>query len=1004
MDVHPSEPGRLLPRRAHRAIVALLVLFALLIAGPRLIAVYTDWLWFGEVGYREVWGTIIVTRLVLFAAVTLVVTGLLFGVTAWAYRARPLFAVGPDDPIERYRIVVLRRPKLFAIGIPLLLGLFFGLSAQSQWARVQLFLHGGSFGSVDAQFGYDVGFYVFDLPFYRLVLTWAFLALFLALVLCTATHYLFGGLRLPFATGAGDRRGATGAAGATTRAARIQIAVLAGSFVALKAVAYWFDRYQLLWSGRKEPTFTGAGFTDINAVLPARLILVAIAVLCAAAFFASILLDDLRVPLMATALLVLSSIVVGGIFPALTEQFSVRPNAADRESPYIERNIAATRQAYGIEADRVEYLDYPGVGTRPPREIPADVTTIANARLLDPNVLSRTFTQQQQLKNFYGFTPQLDIDRYTIDGEVGDYIVAARELSPKSLSGNQTQWINRHTVYTHGNGFVAAPANRVNAAVRDAAAAGSGSDSGYPIYTVSDIASQASGRQLIPVEQPRIYFGELIAASDPDYAIVGGSAGAAPREYDTDTSQYTYTGSGGVPIGSWINRLAFAVRYGERNILFSGAIGADSKIIFDRDPKTRVERVAPWLRTDGNPYPAVVDGRIVWIVDGYTTLAHYPYAQAGALPDAHVSDTGRLLPGEPVSYIRNSVKATVDAYDGTVTLYQVDTNDPVLAAWMGAFPGAVQPPESITPELRSHFRYPEDLFGLQRDRLAKYHVDDPREFFTNNAFWSVPSDPTSEAVGSQPPYYVLVGDRESAAPSFRLASAMVGFNREFLSAYISVNSDPDGYGRMEVLQLPTDTQTQGPQQTQNSMISDTRVASERTLLERSNRIHYGNLLTLPIADGGVLYVEPLYTERLTSTADGSTFPQLSRVLVSYREPSAGGVRVGYAPTLAEALDQVFGAGTGRMATAPGGDAATPPPPDPAATAPPPEEGATVPPPTAPPAEPTPEQLTAAVLELNSALADLRDAQRTGDFTSYGAALDRLQRAIDNFLAAGGSLN
>ncbi|MHC3367950.1 UPF0182 family protein [Rhodococcus aetherivorans] len=924
--MHPSEPGRLLPRRAHRAIVALLVLFALLIAGPRLIAVYTDWLWFGEVGYREVWGTIIVTRLVLFAAVTLVVTGLLFGVTAWAYRARPLFAVGPDDPIERYRIVVLRRPKLFAIGIPLLLGLFFGLSAQSQWARVQLFLHGGSFGSVDAQFGYDVGFYVFDLPFYRLVLTWAFLALFLALVLCTATHYLFGGLRLPFATGAGDRRGATGAAGATTRAARIQIAVLAGSFVALKAVAYWFDRYQLLWSGRKEPTFTGAGFTDINAVLPARLILVAIAVLCAAAFFASILLDDLRVPLMATALLVLSSIVVGGIFPALTEQFSVRPNAADRESPYIERNIAATRQAYGIEADRVEYLDYPGVGTRPPREIPADVTTIANARLLDPNVLSRTFTQQQQLKNFYGFTPQLDIDRYTIDGEVGDYIVAARELSPKSLSGNQTQWINRHTVYTHGNGFVAAPANRVNAAVRDAAAAGSGSDSGYPIYTVSDIASQASGRQLIPVEQPRIYFGELIAASDPDYAIVGGSAGAAPREYDTDTSQYTYTGSGGVPIGSWINRLAFAVRYGERNILFSGAIGADSKIIFDRDPKTRVERVAPWLRTDGNPYPAVVDGRIVWIVDGYTTLAHYPYAQAGALPDAHVSDTGRLLPGEPVSYIRNSVKATVDAYDGTVTLYQVDTNDPVLAAWMGAFPGAVQPPESITPELRSHFRYPEDLFGLQRDRLAKYHVDDPREFFTNNAFWSVPSDPTSEAVGSQPPYYVLVGDRESAAPSFRLASAMVGFNREFLSAYISVNSDPDGYGRMEVLQLPTDTQTQGPQQTQNSMISDTRVASERTLLERSNRIHYGNLLTLPIADGGVLYVEPLYTERLTSTADGSTFPQLSRVLVSYREPSAGGVRVGYAPTLAEALDQVFGAGTGRMATAPGGDAATPPPP------------------------------------------------------------------------------
>lgn len=241
-------------------------------------------------------------------------------------------------------------------------------------------------------------------------------------------------------------------------------------------------------------------------------------------------------------------------------------------------------------------------------------------------------------------------------------------------------------------------------------------------------------------------------------------------------------------------------------------------------------------------------------------------------------------------------------------------------------PGTVQPEDTISADLRAHLRYPEDLFRIQRERLAKYHVNDPREFFTNNAFWSVPSDPTSESTGQQRPYYILVGDADTAAPSFRLASAMVGFNREFLSAYISAHSDPENYGKIEVLQLPTDSITQGPQQIQNSMISDTRVASERTLLERSNRIHYGNLLTLPIADGSVLYVEPLFTERLSSAADGSTFPQLSRVLVSYREQGTGGVRVGYAPTLAEALDQVFGAGTGRAATAPGGDAATPPPP------------------------------------------------------------------------------
>ena len=615
---------------------------------------------------------------------------------------------------------------------------------------------------------------------------------------------------------------------------------------------------------------------------------------------------------MATALLVLSSIVVGGAWPLAMEQFSVRPNAADVERQYIERNIAATRQAYRIDQEMVEYRDYPGVGTKSPRDVPADVTTIANARLLDPNVLSRTFTQQQQLKNFYSFPGVLDIDRYQIDGELSDYIVGARELSPDSLTGNQTDWINRHTVYTHGNGFVAAPANRVNAAVRDAANT-SDSNSGYPIYTVSDIASHKSDRQIIPVEQPRIYYGEVIAQADPDYAIVGGPPGSAPREYDTDTSKYTYTGRGGVSIGNWFNRALFATRFVERNILFSRAIGSESKMILYRDPKDRVQKVAPWLTTDTNAYPAVVAGRIVWIIDAYTTLDTYPYAQRSALGSPSVTASGVTRSASEVSYVRNSVKATVDAYDGTVTLYQVDRQDPVLQTWMRIFPGSVKSEDEIPDELRAHFRYPEDLFKVQRELLAKYHVDEPREFFTTNAFWSVPSDPTDDTIPEQPPFYVLVGDQQTAAPSFRLASAMVGFNREFLSSYISANSDPDDYGKITVLRLPTDTLTQGPQQIQNSMISDTRVASERTLLERSNRIHYGNLLTLPIADGGVLYVEPLYTERISTSPNSSTFPQLSRVLASFREPGGGGVKVGYAPTLAEALDQLFGPGAGQAA-------------------------------------------------------------------------------------------
>jgi len=412
------------------------------------------------------------------------------------------------------------------------------------------------------------------------------------------------------------------------------------------------------------------------------------------------------------------------------------------------------------------------------------------------------------------------------------------------------------------------------------------------------------------------------------------------------------------------------------------------------------------LTTDTDSYPAVVDGKIVWIVDGYTTLENYPYAQRASLDGLTVDSieptTGRPLPRDEVSYIRNSVKATVDAYDGSVKLYQVDETDPVLKAWMGVFPDSVQPESEISDELRSHFRYPEDLFKVQREMLAKYHVDDPNEFFTNNAFWSVPSDPTVDGGTelNQPPYYVLIGDPETGEPSFRLTSAMVGFNRELLASYISVRSDPENYGKFTILQLPTDTQTQGPQQAQNSMTSDARVASDRTLLQQSNNIQYGNLLTLPIADGGILYVEPLYTERNTTST--STFPQLTRVLVSYREPgSDGGVRVGYAARLSEALDQVFGSGTGTAATAPGGDAADPQPSTDSGEAVEAEGNtgeASVGTPNTAPTPQAPLATAAEVQELNDALAEVRTAQQSGDLGRLGDAFDALQDAIDAYNA------
>ncbi len=988
-----------LSRRSRVLLVAAIILAALLLLGPRLTDTYTNWLWFGEVGFRSVYLTVLRTRILLFIVVALFVGLVVWLALLLAYRTRPVFVpvAGPNDPIARYRTTVMSRLKLFGIGIPLVLGVLSGLVAQSNWVTVQLFLNGDSFGQKDPQFGLDVGFYAFDLPFYRMVLNWLFVAVVIAFFASLVTHYVFGGLRL------------TGREGTLTRPARIQLAVIAGIFVLLKAVAYWFDRYELLSSSRKEPTFTGGSYTDINAVLPAKLILLSIAVICAIAFFAGIVLRDLRVPAMAAALLVLSSVLVGAVWPLVVEQFSVRPNAADKESEYIERNIAATRQAFGITSDKIEYKDYKGDSSKSPLEVPVDAATIGNARLLDPNILSPTFTQLKQLKNFYGFPESLDIDRYTLNGDTQDYIVAARELHPSALSGNQTDWINKHTVYTHGNGFVAAPANRVNRPQYEDPNANTGgsSDSGYPIFLVSDLFN-STDQQQIKVEQPRIYYGELISQSNPDYAIVGAVNGSQPREYDSDTAQFTYSGKGGVSIGNWFNRLAFAAKYTERNLLFSSAIGDNSKIIFNRSPRERVQKVAPWLTTDGNAYPAVVNGRIQWIVDAYTTLDDYPYAQTtsleGAVEDSIDKKTGRLLPRKEVSYIRNSVKATVDAYDGTVTLYEVDPTDPVLKAWRGVFPGAVKPQSEISPELRAHFRYPEDLFKVQREMLTKYHVDNPREFFTNNAFWSVPSDPTTEGgTFNQPPYYVLLGDASANnKPVFNLTSAMVGYNRQFLSAYISVRSDPDGYGKFTILQLPTDTQTQGPQQTQNSMTTAPEVSSQKTLLSNSNKIRYGNLLTLPIADGGILYVEPFYNERNTG-AGSSTFPQLLRVLVSYRDV-AGSVKVGFASTLADALNQVL-PGTGSLATPFGGDPASRPKPG---TTPPTDHGATPPTQgTTPPTQgTTPPPATgsgakdAAAAELSKKIENVRNAMKSGNFQDFGKALEELDAAVKAYQDAG----
>ncbi|MEV4320464.1 UPF0182 family protein [Actinocrispum sp. NPDC049592] len=972
-----SRPSIGLPKLSRRSRILLIiaaVIVLILLVGARLLDTYVEWLWFGEVGFRSVFTTQILTRIALFFAIGIFVGGSLAISLIVAYRTRPVFVPvsGAEDPLARYRSTVVQRLRLFGIGLPLVTGLIAGWTGQGDWQKVQLLFNAVPFGQTDPEFNIDIGFYAFKLPFYEWLIGWFYVALVIAFIGAVITHYLFGGIRL------------AGRGGQLSGPARVHLSMVAGLFVLVYAIDYFFDRYTLLWSSRNDQ-FTGASYTDLNAVMPAKLILMSIAIFCAIAFFVGAFLRNLQLPAIALVLLVLSGLLVGVAWPAVLEQFSVKPNANEKEAKSIERNLNATKQAFGLTDDKITIDNYQtGSATSTDQQIRNDTGTIPNTRLLDPSILSPTFNQREARANFYSFPDKLDIDRYTVDGKVQDYIVAAREVATSKLTDTQNTWINKHMVYTHGNGFVAAPANKIDRAPStDASAQG-----GYPVFTVSDLnAINTKQKMDIPVTEPRIYYGELTQ----DYAIVGGSPGEAPGEADSaNDKSYFYKGSGGVPVNGWFNRLVFSAYYGERNILFNTGIGDGSKIIYNRDPRERVKLAAPWLTVDTDPYPAVVDGKIMWIVDGYTTLDNYPYAQSTSLGQV----TTDSLAGVPrqqdrkIGYIRNSVKATVDAFNGTVTLYGIDDQDPVLKAWSKVFPGTVQPSSAVPEELRKHFRYPEDLFKVQRDLLARYHVKTPQEFFSAQTFWDVPSDPTKEGgldptgnAAKQPPYYVLAQAPGQSQPTFQVTSALNSLKQQFLAAWVSVSSDPADYGHFRVLRLPTEGDTTpGPIQVQNQFRTTDQFTRDRTLFQNTGTdIQYGNLLTLPVG-GGLLYVEPIYLKQ----KDINAFPQLARVLVSYKN------RVGFSSTLEEALNQVFGPGSGANTTKPEDNTGNTPSTTPGTSStatPPANNGAATP------------EVSQAVTDIQNAIAKINTAQKAGNLGDLGKALEELDAATKRFTDA-----
>nr|WP_243695158.1 UPF0182 family protein [Agromyces protaetiae] len=880
------------PRTARRrapiaitiAIVALLVIGFFVFAG-----LYADVLWYDQLGFVEVLTTEWFARAILFFIGFVAMAAPVWASIQIAYRSRPVYAK-LNSQLDRYQEVFEPLRRLAMYGIPAVLGIFAGVATASRWELVLTWLNRTPFGQTDPQFGFDVGFYVFELPFYRSVVGFASAVVLLSTILVIATSYLYGAIRV------------SGREVVISKSARIQIAVTAGLYLALQAVSIWLDQYAAVTE--QSSLITGAAYTEVHAVIPGRGILAIIAAAVAILFFITAIIGRWRFPLVGTALLIVSSLIIGSLYPWVVQRFQVDPSERVLEEPYIQRNIDLTRDAYGV-AD-IDEIPYEAKTDAEPGALRSDAETTASIRLMDPAVISSAFQQLQQFRQYYQFPDDLDVDRYPLpDGGTQDSIVAVRDVNLEGL-GDASTWYNSHIVYTHGYGLVAAAGNQRSV-------------DGQPVFLQSGIPSAGQLGDF----QPRVYFGQ----TSPAYSIVGAPDGAKPVELDypaggneAEQTQTTFDGDGGPKLDNAFKKLVYALKFQSEQIFLSDAVNDDSQILYDRDPIERVKKVAPYLTPDSDVYPSVVDGRIVWIVDGYTLSDQFPYSNKVSMSEA-IADSEGLTPTlafDEINYIRNSVKATVDAYDGTVTLYAWDQDDPILQTWQKIFPATIKPMSEMSGELMSHVRYPADLFKVQRAVLGRYHVDEAGSFYSREDAWSTPKDPTQPPASEllQPPYYLTMQMPGQDAPSYSLYSTFIpesrsDQSRNVLRGYLAVDSDAgsvagkksDGYGKLRLLSLPEDDNVPGPGQVQNTFNSDTAVGQQLNILAQGQSdVINGNLLTVPVG-GGLLYVQPVYVKSTTNTS----FPLLRKVLVAF------GDRIAFQDTLDQALNVLFGGDSGAAA-------------------------------------------------------------------------------------------
>ena len=838
---------------------------------------FTNYLWFDSVNLNSVWIKILLTKGALVGATSLLAFIFIFTNLRLAVRATPVMDIfesfESQDPLSRFRAWTNERFLRYRLWGSIGLSLFLGAGASQLWEQVLLFLNQQSFGVTDPVFQADVSRYVFGLPLYRLFVSWGFqLVIFTSLIIV-----LFF-----VATGALQLR--QGRLPEVSSGAKAHLSVLLAFIAILKAFAYRLDSMELLYSPRGK--VFGASYTDVIAHLPALNLLILISLFGAVLLLVNIKRRGWLLPATAISLWLAVSIIVGGLVPAAIQRFRVVPDELNKELPYVENHIDYTRLAYGL--DSIEEKSFAASPDLSQDDISNNKQTVDNIRLWDPTVLAETYSQLQEIRAYYALQ-EVDVDRYRINGELTQVMVAARELDQTNLPA--VGWVNERLQYTHGFGVVFSPANNV-------------ASQGQPDFYVKGVPATTTVAEL-EVEQPRIYFGE--SADSVEYVVVNSLQDEVDYPLSTEGQSVAYTnysGDGGVGIGSFFRRLGFALRYSELNLLISNQLSDDSKLIMERNIVSRVKKAAPFLYTDNDPYLALIDGNLFWIIDMYTVSDKYPYAQP--------ADTRRINEnsGLPVNfnYLRNSVKAVVNAYDGTMNFYVVDENDPIMTAYNDIFPDLFSPKSEMTSELLDHIRYPEDLFTIQSDMYRDYHMTDPRVFYADEDPWVIPSDSSTTPrvatlrgefteIGFKPmlPYYLLMSLPGETDLSYLIFQPFNPENRPNMQSFLVADADPENYGQLIDFRLPKGEFVDGPSQVATRINQDPDISQIFTLLDQQgSSVIKGNLFVVPI-NQSILYYQPIYLQ-----GEQNPLPEFKFVVVVFQD------RIIMSETLSEALASIFG--------------------------------------------------------------------------------------------------